>query len=219
MTQGGFWQALFPVGPTISVPARHVTRHVLPPFAGWASGPKAPVVALLRKRLVFGGDWDLATELCADILSFRRVYSLAEHLPDYRQSLWYAAARRSFERHGYFRHKDRFARSVAEIDALFEQELVPLVMTMRDEGYRQRPGSDVPLAVITRTGELVKTEKGRHRFAAAQAVGCASFPLRITAVHRDWVRQCGLPRFGAPRARVISEIRALEARCQAGPVV
>jgi hypothetical protein len=203
-------QTLFPVGPTIHVPARLVTRHALPPFSGWGGRFGTLPVALMRKRLVFGGDWDLAAHDCADMLSFRRVASLVAHASAYRDSLWYDAARRSFEKHGYFRHKTRFARSIAEIDALFEDELVPLVVTMRDEGYRQRPGSDIPLALISRSGEVLKTEKGRHRFAAAQALGLEDFPLRIAAVHRDWLRGEGIGGGPGTRGRIFGLIRALE---------
>lgn len=218
MTNTHFWQSVFPLAPMVMVPANHVTRHALPPFATWAKGPLSPLASVMRKRLVFGGDWDLAAQDCGKIKSFQRVHSLAEHLPNYRASLWYIAAISAYEKHGYFRHKNHRVYSIFEIDTLFEQELVPLVSSMRDTGYRQRPDSDVPLAMIGRNGEIIKTEKGRHRFAAAQAVGCKEFPLRIAAVHKDWLRSCGLHPFCTSRRRIVTEVRALELAYQAGPM-
>ncbi len=219
MSMARIMSKVFSAGPMIMIPAAHVTRHAHPPYASWAGGIMARPMALMRKRLVFGGAWDQAATPCADMLSFRRVYSLAEHLPDYRASLWYEAARRSFEKHGYFRHKTTFARSVAEIDHLFEADLVPLVSSMRDQGYRQRPNSDVPLALIGRNGEILKTEKGRHRFAAAQAVGCSAFPLRIAAIHSEWVRSQGLSPFQARRSCIEQAVRQLEQSYQKGPLL
>lgn len=195
--------------PVIWVNPRSIQLHVLPPGGAFAQQMQrhnpldrlttAPLGALWRRRLVYGGDWDLACEPVDRLRQCRWVTDLAAQLPDFRASHWYRKARAALERDGLYQHKVFQARTLTELDALFEREFLPLLTSMHQHGYEQGHG-DWPLGVIDRQGRVLKSEKGRHRFAAARAVGVAQFPLQITAVHVRWAgRDCG----DALRARIM----------------
>lgn len=190
---------------------RTVTLQALPPGAHWARRMRqlnpldrlttAPLYALWRRRLVFGGDWDLATQDFQSTKQWRLTADLAAHREDYRASEWYRRAVASLERHGSFRHKSIHARSLSEIDHLFETLFLPLLDSMRQTGYQPGRG-DLPLGLIDREGRVLKSEKGRHRFAAALVAGVRRFPLQIAAIHRDWAGADRGPRLAARVARL-----------------
>lgn len=181
--------------PVIWLDPQAVTLHALPPGAARAQWLRrfnpldrlttAPLYALWRKRLVFGGDWDLAVRDFRGLKPWRLTADLAAHRDDYRASEWYRRAVVSLEQNGYFRHKTTHARSLSQIDHLFETEFLPLLDSMRRGGYQPGRG-DWPLGLIDRQGRVLKSEKGRHRFAAALVTGVRRFPLQIAAIHRDW---------------------------------
>lgn len=200
---------IFPQKPVIWVDPRKVTLHALPPGGYFAQQMQrrnpldrlstAPLGALWRKRLVYGGNWDLAAAPVDKLRQHRWTLDLAHRQADYRASHWYRKASKALDRDGVYRHKNLEACSLAELETLFEDEFLPLLKSMRLEGYQPRPG-DWPLGVIDRHGRVLKSEKGRHRFAAACAVGLARFPLQITAVHRLWA---GSDRGADLRARIL----------------
>ena len=183
--------------PVIWLDPQKVTLHALPPVAAlakWSSRfnpldriTTAPLYALWRKRLVFGGDWDLAVRDFRGLKPWRLTADLVAHRDDYRASEWYRRAVVSLEQNGYFRHKTTHARSLCQIDHMFETEFLPLLDSMRRDGYQVGRG-EWPLGLIDRQGRVLKSEKGRHRFAAALATGARRFPLQIAAIHRDWAR-------------------------------
>jgi len=201
---------IMPEKPVIWVHPQKITLYVAPPgaaFALWmrARNPldrvtSAPAYALWRKRLVFGGNWDLATAEVRTLRQSRWTADLARHEADYRASKWYRKARAALERDGVYRHKTLTARSLGALEALFETDFLPLLDSMRRAGYQPR-GDDWPLGVIDRQGRVLKSEKGRHRFAAALATGVTRFPLQIAAIHRHWA---GGSRGAALTARVMA---------------
>lgn len=200
---------IFPEKPVIWVNPLSISLHALPPGGYFAQKMQrhnpldrvttAPLGALWRRRLVYGGDWDLATEPVDGLRQHRWTLDLAQHQTDFRASHWYRKASKALNRDGVYCHKTLQAHNLTELDALFEDEFLPLLNSMRAQGYQAKPG-DWPLGVIDRQGRVLKSEKGRHRFAAACAVGLARFPLQITAVHRLWA---GSDRNAALRARIM----------------
>lgn len=200
---------IFPEKPVIWVDPRQITLHAMPPGGYFAQQMQrhnpldrvtsAPLGALWRKRLVYGGDWDLASEPVNGLRQYRWINDLAQHQTDFRASHWYGKACKALNRNGVYRHKTLQAHNLTEVDALFEREFLPLLSSMAKHGYKPTPG-DWPLGVVDRHGRVLKSEKGRHRFAAACAVGLARFPLQIAAVHRLWA---GSDRGAVLRARIM----------------
>lgn len=168
---------------------------------------------LLGRRGVFGGDWDMQSRPFAEREEFRLVSNLAESLPDYRASDWYAMAARQIARSGAFAHKSHVVRTTQELDALFSRELVPLLTSMAEHGYRHHEGADLPEAMIGRDGTLIKTSHGTHRFAAIKAVrGGGLFPLRIVGVHRDWLKAVLQASDDPPEAAIRQAVAEIEQR-------
>lgn len=186
---------IFPEKPVIWVNPQSISLHALPPGGYFAQQMQrhnpfdgvttAPLGALWRRRLVYGGRWDLATMPVDQLRQYRWMQDLARQGSDFRSSKWYRKARSAIERDGSYCHKTHCARTCPELDTLFETEFLPLLESMRTTGYRVIPG-DWPLGVIDRHGRVLKSEKGRHRFAAARVVGLDRFPLSISAIHRIW---------------------------------
>lgn len=186
---------IFPEKPVLWINPQKITHHALPPGAQGIKrlhrrGPlvralTAPAYALWRKQIVFGGAWDMDCDPVDDMRVVRWMRDLARWGTDYRQSEWYTRACAALDRNGVFRHKSFRVRDEAGIAHLFETEFLPLLTSMRQSGY-QAGLADLPLGLIDRSGQVLKSEKGRHRFAAALATGVTRFPLRIAAVHAHW---------------------------------
>ncbi len=181
--------------PVIWLDPQQVALHALPPGAAYARRMQkrnpldrfttAPAYAVWRKRLVFGGDWDLDTQEFRSLRQWRWCADLDAHRDNYRASLWYRRATAALEKNGYFRHKAQQVRSITAIDQIFQSDFLPLLDSMRQGGYEPGLG-EWPLGLIDRHGRVLKSEKGRHRFAAALVGGLRRFPLQIAAIHRDW---------------------------------
>lgn len=202
--------------PLIWINPQKITFHTLPPGAEFARRMQrqnpldrfttAPLYAMWRRRLVFGGDWDEATQEFSSLRQWRWMADLAAHQDDYHSSQWYLAAAAALEKNRYFRHKTIYARNLQELEQVFETVFLPLLDSMHRKGYQQDLG-DWPLGLIDRQGRVLKSEKGRHRFAAALATGLTRFPLQIAAVHRNWARR---DRGRALYARILELARKYE---------
>ncbi|WP_422175925.1 hypothetical protein [Aestuariivita sp.] len=119
---------------------------------------------------------------------FLLIADLNSVLSDFRSSLWYAQGRDAIARGQRFSHKDRVATTLPELDEIFSGYLVPLLETMQRDGYVQRPGTDLPEAMIGRDGTLIKTAHGTHRLASAKVCGVTQgFPVKVVGVHRIWL--------------------------------
>lgn len=163
-----------------------------------------------KKRLIHDGDWDLKCEPIEETEAYRNLLSLYRVLPNFRDSGWYAQALRELEVSGVFSHKYHVATEPADVDRVFQEVLIPLLFSMKAQGYVQHDGDDIPEGMISRHGELIKTEKGRHRLAAARIVGADTlYPLKIVAVHRRWREVESCVPLSASRERLASAIRAL----------
>lgn len=110
----------------------------------------------------------------------------------YQDSRWYADLRAKIERDGRAHHKNLEMRSQADVHAFFDSYVLPLVESMRRDGYDMQLGAQLGQALIGPDGQLHKAKHGDHRFFVARLVGVARFPLRIVGVHESWVRGAGL---------------------------
>jgi hypothetical protein len=206
----------------LEVNPHRVELHTLEPHLPWvvwsAQNLPQPVYRhgvlrlkyLLGRRGVYRGTWDLRARPFEQREEYRLVADLYQSLPEYRRSRWYQQGLEVIGAGGVFTHKTEAARDVAELDALFEGYLVDLLETMAREGYRQRPGADLPEAMIGRDGTLIKTAHGTHRLASAKAAGASGlFPLRVIGVHRRWL--AALPD-GGSEAAIAAALSEIEAR-------
>lgn len=123
-------------------------------------------------------------------------YLLVKDLVDrggaYQSSRWYADLRAKVERGDRAHHKHIEMRSPEEIHAFFNGYVLPLVETMRRDGYDMQLGAHLGQALIGPDGQLHKAKHGDHRFFVARLVGAERFPLQIVGVHEAWVQVAGL---------------------------
>ena len=158
------------------------------------------------------GDWDLATSSFSDHLTFQRMQDLQAHLSDFRSTEWYKGAVQEFERTGAFRYKQKFMRSIGEIDTFFVDYLVGLLLSMQRSGYLSDVGGDRPGVMINRDGELIKSPGGRHRWAAATLVGVDAVPVEIEHIHPMWLKSIDGGFSGVRLQRLQQALRQVQER-------
>ena len=214
--------ALMQQRPLVINPQR-VTHYITPPYQALQNllcplewlGVTRISARLAQSRYVFGGDWEVQAFPFTERAQYRRLRSLADALPDFRASNWYQEGLAAIQSGGSFHHRRHFAHSVAELDALFASLLVPMLESMQQTGYQQRPGDDQSLWIIGRDGTVYKSRHARHRFAAALVTGvCSGFPGVVDTVHREWWTREVLPGSGSLHQRFNAALARLEARYQ-----
>lgn len=87
---------------------------------------------------------------------------------------------------GAARHKDIIMRSREDIHGFFDTYVIPMIDSLRRDGFDTTRADFDSVAVIDANGRLTKAGSGNHRFAICQVLDSPSFPLRVVAVHADW---------------------------------
>lgn len=174
------------------------------------------VSPLRAQEYLLGGDWEKQTVEFSETDHYKKLHNLFEHRLQYHNSLWYQEAIRAINTNGVFRYKHQQMHDIAAIQAFFQKKCLPLLNTMLASGYQQKPQDDVPYFMVGAAGQLYKSRKGRHRFAAALVTGVASgFPVRIETIHRTWWQQSVLARSEATvMERFSAALHELAARYQ-----
>ena len=143
-------------------------------------------------------------------------YLLIKDLVDrdgaYLDSRWYADLRAKVERGGRAHHKGVEMRSAADIHAFFDSYVLPLVASMRRDGYDMQLGARLGQALIGPDGQLHKAKHGDHRFFVARLVGAERFPLQIVGVHEAWVQVAGLDARLQDSDQLAQAVREVERR-------
>lgn len=143
---------------------------------------------ILGRKGVFGGNWDINSKPFIEREEFRLMNDLKNSLPNFRQSIWYKHGVLAIEKTGRFTHKNLIAFDLLQLDQIFEEYLVQMLLSMKRYGYRQGEGVDFPEGMIGRDGTLIKTAHGTHRLAAAKVSGAQGlFPIKVIGIHRLWL--------------------------------
>ncbi|MFC6638106.1 hypothetical protein [Sulfitobacter sediminilitoris] len=170
---------------------------------------------LLGRKGVFGGRWDLNSKPFTEREEYALIEDLNQSLPQYQNSIWYQQGEKAVSSKGVFAHKTETAHSTKELDAVFSDYLVPLLTSMKQEGYQQRPGADLPEGMIGRDGALIKTAHGTHRLAAAKVTGASGvFPIKVIGVHRLWLARILERQDGAAPAVIEQALQSIQERYQ-----
>lgn len=166
-------------------------------------------VVPLVPRLSLGGNWDLRSERIADKDKYRRLQDFVCKLDQPEQSLWYQYLLGILKEQGTASHKHVRMESEQDIKLFFRNYAVPLVQSLRADGYRYRKGDEVGSIAIGRDGTVYKVGGATHRFYLARLIGLHSVPVRVAFVHRDWLRANGLTLLPADRHRLLASLRRL----------
>jgi hypothetical protein len=209
------------------VDPRSISHYVDPPlnqlfdrlYATAARFPKStPLIKradrMRRECFIAPGRWDLAARPIEETKTYKRMADILEHVDNVERSAFYADALAKIEAKGRFRHKKVKLRSRADLDDFFAQYFGLLLQTMKSDGYRPdlAAGRDVPLVVVTRAGNLVKSRGARHRWAAARLVDVERFPVVISHVHSAWIWRVAGGKSGISVRRLSGALDALQAR-------
>ncbi|TVR66675.1 MAG: hypothetical protein EA427_15760 [Spirochaetaceae bacterium] len=172
------------------------------------------IIRVPFERFVQGGSWDREGFPIQAHRSYRVVNDLYTHRTDFRQSDTYKNARESLRRDGHFQRKKRTASTIEELDTLFQEDLVTLINSMEKNGYEIDRSPDHCRVMITAQGTLVKTQRGGHRFAAAQLTGVTSVPVIVFRIHRTWLKTVQGGFRGEKLENLRRALREVEARYQ-----
>lgn len=139
------------------------------------------------REYLLGGEWEQKTVPFRSIKRCYLIEDLFKNRHQYQNSLWYGRAMKTLEERGFFKYKHLLMHDQTSVDSFFENNRLPLLDSMFEHGYQQRPQDDVPYFLVGAQGQLYKSRRGRHRFAAALATGVkAGFPVRIETIHTQW---------------------------------
>lgn len=105
------------------------------------------------------------------------------------RSRWYRRQVERLAEQGPFDLKGSPIATVADIDQHLECHLLPLIRSIERDGYRPDLADDTGAALVGPDGTLHKAKGAKHRFAIARLLGVDRVPLRITCVHRQWLRE------------------------------
>lgn len=180
-----------------------IKNHAPPPLYSWSRkkflikkryGKVISRIILLpyTSLFVYSGKWDLSAKPFKEYHTYINMLDLYRNKNDFRNSLWYKNAKRDIEQDGRFIRKDRSFTSLYELDTLFEENLLDILISMEETGYENNKAQDSCGVMISRSGELIKSfGMGNHRLAAAQLVGLKSIPVTVTRVHKEWFKEVG----------------------------
>lgn len=178
--------------------------------------PRALAAALrpaLKKRepFVIPARYFPAARPMTETPLYRKIADFIHRPGSVEETLWFEELARALERDGIARHKALEFRSRAEIGDFFAGYVLPLVDSLRRDGFRGEATGFESSAVIDAAGRLTKAGSGNHRFAMAHVLALPRFPLRIVGVHAQWYAREVLPQgdswaalqagFGAVAAR------------------
>lgn len=145
--------------------------------------------------------------------TYRAMRSIVVADTDYRGTEWYASMVDELERNGFAVRKGREFHRREDLDRFFEEDMLGMIRSLRDIGYRSDLAPDTGTGIISSGGQVLKTVNGEHRFAAARELGVCCVPIRIVSVDRTWLRSGdGGLRREVERSNLREHLRAVEER-------
>lgn len=128
----------------------------------------------------------------AGLQKYRYVKDLIENIPNYQSSQWYRRHAEEIRLRGRTEHKQLMIKSIDELNKFFEEYVLDLVFSMKENGYDINKGQQVGYVTIGSNGEIHKSNAGDHRFIVAKLLGTEAMPFRVKGVHEGWLKKQGL---------------------------
>jgi hypothetical protein len=172
---------------------------------------------LIRDKFLGAGDWAPLLDPLAGSSTHREVHDVVRAKLDYRRTFLYRIAieradgpkpvRRNFVAlktpelvESYFQGIVELVRSVEQSGMVRRTEFRRLSHIFADPQVRkpwvEAMEADIGVA-IGPEGEIYRFAPGKHRTAAAQALGLTSIPVEVRVVHASWlerqIAETGLP--------------------------
>lgn len=153
---------------------------------------------LMADWFVFPGRWAMVA--VEENATYRCMRELAARGGNFSETSCYNAAVHRLGASGPYMFNGRHVRHGSDIVAYFEN-YSRLAASIRVHGFMtggERPRNEDPYVgvAIGPSGEVHHFRKGHHRFAIARELGIAEIPVKVLAVHSDWLAKnltSGLP--------------------------
>ncbi|MBA2779004.1 RNA polymerase sigma factor [Billgrantia kenyensis] len=155
-----------------------------------ASFPDRRLRRKVSNIFLWTGDWDLATPHLAETQRQRFIRDIWAHRLDLTASEGYAQLTKALAQGAPLRshHQGVLLNSEDRILTFLEQYRL-YMEDMHCFGFKPALGKDSLGVVIDRHGDMIKSNKGLHRIAMAQAIGLRRISVRVRAVHQTWWEQ------------------------------
>lgn len=139
-----------------------------------------------RNRFVLSDEDFTIREKIRDSDKYDLIEDFVRKIDNYKETTWFKNLSDDLSSGNIAKYKYTRFDSVEEIENFFENYLVPMGISLRDRGYDQTLTNEKCKCYVSRDGELMKGENGRHRIAFAKALKVERFPLTIFGVHEEW---------------------------------
>jgi hypothetical protein len=161
---------------------------------------------LIRDRFLGAGDWTPLLTLLRRSSTWREVEQIVQAGFDYRETRAYGWALKRAAAGSPVRRNFVALRSPEAVETYYRQT-AELCRSIQEHGLRRRrevgrrfadfrvrrPWVELGEAeigvAIGANGEIYRFASGKHRTAAAKALGIPSIPVEVRMVHAGWVRQ------------------------------
>lgn len=160
------------------------------------------------------GSWDKATTSFAAHRTYQEMANLYAHAANYQDSEFFQQAKQQIEKLGRYRYKKTHLKSVEELRCFFEEYLLQIFKSMQEQGYVATAAADHPGVMVDRDGRLIKSPRGRHRWAAASLLGIGGVVAEVDCIHPDWLRHVNGGFSGLKLQRLKASLAELERQYQ-----
>jgi hypothetical protein len=113
---------------------------------------------------------------------YKNVEELIALEGNYKESSWYLSLRQTLIDFGVVRHKGIVINNFIELDSLFETYLLPLIQSIKINGFLIK-NQQIPEVIVGNDLRLLKASRANHRFFIARKLGINRIPVKISGVH------------------------------------
>jgi hypothetical protein len=124
---------------------------------------------------------------------YQKLHDFIHRSGPVQTTLWFKQLSDALSRDGVAFHKSIKMKSETDILHFFDSYVIPLIESLRDEGFRHEKTGYEAAAFIDAEGRLAKVGSGNHRFIIGQILDIPLFPLRVLGVHADWYTREVMP--------------------------
>lgn len=177
--------------------------------------------AFASSAFIWDGDWDLYRGDLRTGSRYRFISELDEHRDDLRATERFQSLKRRLdEGRPWSSHQQGILLDSERKILAYLTLYLGFLDGMAQVGFDARLGKDRPGVAISRTGKILKINRGLHRLAMAQRIGIPRIPVQVRAVHRQWWDEITGDSVGhTALAKLLAALPGCETELEPGPLV
>ena len=140
-------------------------------------------------KLYYGGGWDLNSILFTDTDWSKNIKSLLPNYNNFQISNWYKSIQNEIKVNGFYKYKKTLIFNEEQINFFFENSIIKLIKSVMNNGFiiKDKSSDDIPKALISRKGDLIKSGNGCHRLAIIKELNLQKkYPVQIIGIHKKF---------------------------------